>query len=147
MGNVVFSQRIGQSARASAKTLIPSASVLDHAVSVAQRNVKATGFKANSANTKEIAELYNAVIKDGRFIAELATDPKKVADKLHKPLSQASIDELKKAAQAGGFHLGRGGEVAGSVTVVCIAIVVVLCADVGPEGREVIIDRSGMLKF
>jgi hypothetical protein len=144
MGNVMFAQAIGRTAKSTGKVNI-SSEALDHALNVAQRDAQASHFKANAASSKEIAALYNSAVKDGRYVGELASNPADVAKKLNVTLSSAAAKEMTAASKLAGVRVGGGGLVEGSVTVVCIAVVVVLCADTGPE--EVVVDRSGMLKY
>jgi hypothetical protein len=150
MGDIVFHHPIGISRLAAvAGPVIPSGSVLDHAVSTAQLDAQHKGFTVSQAHSQEILKLYNATVKDGRFIRQFGVSPETVATQLNLPLSAAAAAEIKKASQLAGAHLpirpGGAGPLS-SVTVVCIAVVVVLCADTGPNAR-VIVDRSGAVKL
>lgn len=130
---------------------IPSASVLDHALSIAQMDAKTKGFKAEPKSTKEIELFYNAAVKDGRYLRDLGTDPAGVAHKIGAKLSAGAVAEIKNAARLHGASPavigGQGGEQADWVEVVCVAVVVVLCASTAPGAEEILIDRSGMIKL
>lgn len=130
---------------------IPSASVLDSAISIAQMDAKAKGFKANPSSAKEIETFYNAAVKDGRYLRELGTDPAGVAQKIGARLSPAAANEIKEAAKLQGASTAvigaHGGEQADWVEVVCVAVVVVLCALPVMDKGEILIDRSGMIKI
>lgn len=151
MPNIKFVQPIGlQQAKTRTGKTIPSASVLDSAISLAQMDAKNKGFKANPSAAKEIETFYNAAVKDGRYLRELGTDPAGVAQKIGAKLSASSAAEIKNAALLHGASTSvigsHGGEQADWVEVVCVAVVVVLCATPAP-GAEVLIDRSGMIKL
>jgi hypothetical protein len=149
MGEIVFNHPIGAPLPQAAPALIKSLSAIDHAITKAQLDVQHKSFSAAPVNASEIANLYNATVKDGRFIRKLASHPEQVAADLHLELSPAAASEIKKASLLAGAQLPghpSGGIPAGSVSVVCVAVIVVLCADVGPNSR-VILDRSGTIKL
>jgi hypothetical protein len=150
VGDIAFHHPIGTSRLAVAGPVIPSGSVLDHAVTSAQLDAQHRQFTVSAANSKEIVALYNATVKDGRFIRQFGSNPAQVAAKLNLSLSANAAAEITKASQLAGAHVpvrpGGGAGPISSVTVVCIAVVVVLCADTGPNSR-VIVDRSGMVKI
>lgn len=151
MPNINFVQPVGISQAKATGKFIPSASALDRAVSMAQMDAKTKGFKANPASAKEIQTFYNAAVKDGRYLRDLGTDPAGVAQKIGVQLSASAATEIQNAARLHGASTtvigGHGGEKADWVEVVCVAVVVVLCAAPAPGAAEILIDRSGMIKI
>lgn len=146
MADIVFAQAVGLNPAVAAAAKIRSASVLDHSLHIAKADVGNQNFKADPALRQEITKLYNATVKDGRYVRDFGTDPEGVAAKMHMQLSPAAAAEIKKAGSLRGAQVSTPGQVMDTVDVICVAIIVVLCADIGPN-EEIIVDRSGMIKY
>jgi BioD-like phosphotransacetylase family protein len=126
-----------------ANKFITSSTQLAAAVRLAKKDADAANFSTTPAISAEVTDVYNAVISDGRYIKDFSIDPGGVAVKLGKNLSAPSIAAVKAA---GKFRGADPGVAASSVEVVCVAVIVVLCAKPS-AGAEVIVDSSGQLKL
>lgn len=120
---------------------------LKYALDLNRDDPEAEAFAADPAHRDEIVELYNAAVKDGRFVRLLATEPENVAQQLGMPLSAGAAESIKKVGSFPGatitdFPEGFDRRVAW-VTVVAIAIVVIVAA----QPDDAILDRSGVIKL
>ncbi len=109
------------------------------------------------AETREAVEFYNHVVRDGRYIGILGTDPAGAAKLLDVPLSDKVRDMLAYAQFIGpGAPLEDGGDYAIAVTIDIVVSIVILVA-ARPQDVEtaeqvttqrlVILDRSGQIKL
>lgn len=96
---------------------------------------------------QQILQLYNATVIDGRFIDDLATDPKSVAAKLGVELSDPAASEIKRARAAVANRFGDNFNYALRPSkIVAIAIVVVIAIRAESKPYDVVIDSSGLIK-
>jgi hypothetical protein len=146
MGQVVFNSVIGEKGR-ELQSPVVSMPAIDHAITISQAAATKSKFRADPKLSSEISAFYNKALQQGANMREVATNPAAVAKSLAVNLSEAAVKEIQAAAELPGAQLPSAAKVAGGVTVVCVAVIVVLCADVGPDQDEVIVDRSGMLKL
>jgi len=100
--------------------------------------VQAAARKQRSADALHALEVYNKVVADGHHIKEFMSEPARVAEKLGLKLSPP------EAARITAAHGLTGGEVADTVELVAVAIIVLVLADV-PD-RELVIDTAGIIK-
>ena len=104
------------------------------------------------ADLRQVLDLYNATVIDGRFIDDLATAPKSVAARLGLEISDAAaaaIEEGRKAVvQRFGTTFSVSSELSVSsgkkIVAVAIAAIIVIRADEKPY--EIIVDSSGVIK-
>ena len=99
----------------------------------------------NNNDADQAAAVYNAVVKDGRYIKEFQTDPAGTATKLHLELTASAANAVKQGVSLA--HAGGGGPVSDTVDVICVAIIVIVLAKPGEQGQNILVDRSGMLKY
>ncbi|MDP4200000.1 MAG: hypothetical protein Q8902_10580 [Bacteroidota bacterium] len=132
-----------------AKQLITSSKALAASVKHALDAAHKANFKVSTADSEAALKAYNAVVADGRYIKEFASDPAGAAKKLNIHLSDSAANAVKHAA---GFASGAsgGGAVSDSVDVVCVAVIVlILVLEVPREGdlmrQHIIIDHSGRI--
>lgn len=122
---------------------------LQAAVVHAKQLFQAEGYKAEDYkedDLQQIVQLYNATVTDGRFIDELATDPKSVAARLGVELSDSAAEEFTRARTAVVNHFG-GVSPFLPKRIIAIAIVVVIAIAAKPESYDVVIDSSGVVKL
>ena len=146
MGQVVFHSVIGEKSQELHGPAL-SMPAIDHAVTISQAAASKSKFHADPKLSSEISAFYNKALQQGANMREVATNPEAVAKSLSVNLSAAAVKEIQVAAELPGAKLPSLRNSADGVTVVCVAVIVVLCADVGPDQEETIIDRSGMVKL
>jgi len=119
-------------------------------IKLASADAEKSNIHLSKDDANSLMTAYNAVVKDGRYIKEFATDPQGAAQKLNLQVSQNAAKAVTAAAKFNGVRqLGGGNPAAdgGDVAVVCVAVIVVLCAKPTFGDQQVIIDQSGMLKI
>lgn len=97
----------------------------------------------------EVLDLYNHVVEDGEHIEEFLTNPREVANKLGRRLSDDAV------AVIGAAHQGIRAEVSpvlvavGIIVGVAVVAVAINLAARGARdaGEEIIIDESGRVKL
>jgi hypothetical protein len=107
--------------------------------------------QSSDDDLQQIRRLYNATVIDGRFLDDLAIDPKSVAAKLGVELSDSAEAEIKGARKAVAGRFGprfgfEGFEVANGKKIVAIAVVVVIAIRAQKTPYDVVIDSSGVIK-
>jgi hypothetical protein len=113
-----------------------------------QKGNDSSGYDLKSAETdlRQILDVYNAAVIDGRFIDDIATDPKSVAAKLGLKLSDSAAAAMEEARAAvaerflGSFALSDGKK------IVAVAIVVVIVIRAEEKPYEIVVDSSGVIK-
>ena len=108
-------------------------------------DAKRAKFQVPEAQANEILAAYNKVVADGRFVRDFGKEPAKVAKELGIRLSDAAAGTIAKAGAFKGAN--PGGPISDDVSVVCVAIIVVVCCVARNPDQEVIIDSSGALKL
>lgn len=120
----------------------------DHKASDSVESSDTRNYDLASAHSdlQQILDVYNATVIDGRFIDDLATDPKSVAEKLDVGLSESAVAAL---LQAGATVAGRfAGSFALAINprIVAIAITVVIAIRAEEKPYKVVVDSSGLIK-
>lgn len=109
-----------------------------------ERNSETFGNDPEAA--REAFDVYNRVVKDGRYVSLLATDPAKAAKLSDIALSREALGIIKKA----GFAVlpGGGGEVQNpAIAPIAVAVAVAVVTKGSNPMEEIIIDQSGMIKM
>ena len=130
-----------------AKHLISSSKALSTAVKHASDSAHKANFKVNQTDAHAALKVYNAVVADGRYIKEFGSDPASAAKKLHMEISDHAAAAVKQAV---GFGVSTGGGPSSDVVdVICVAIIVLVLADVGDVANErnIMIDQSGRITY
>jgi hypothetical protein len=129
---------------------IVSASQLEAAYRTAHSELATLNVQVSEDDARQMVDLYNATVADGRYLKELTTDPAKVARELARPLSAAGEAGLKQLGELRAVSLARDDAViplVGAVAVVGI-VVIGITLIVDPHVREpVVVDSSGTLKW
>lgn len=99
-----------------------------------------------SSDLRQVLDLYNATVIDGRYIDELATNPRSVAARLDMPLSDAAAAAIEHARKLVVQRFGTSFEVADGKKIVAVAIVVVIVIRAEAKPYDVVIDSSGVIK-
>lgn len=101
--------------------------------------------RADGETAREALKFYNTVVKDGRYVAVLGSDPKAAADLLNLSVSERAIDLVKEAQQ-----IVLPGDIRANVAVTVVTVGVAVTVAVVTKGKnpveEIIIDYSGMVK-
>lgn len=97
---------------------------------------------------KEIANIYNKIVVDGRYIGLFKNHPKAAAELLGEKLSDSAERwiTMNNDLLAGGDFKRDIDEVA-SVGVVAVAVIVVVMEVTAMPTEEFIMDSSGTIKF
>ena len=107
------------------------------------KKAQAANFKPTTTDANHILEVYNQVVKDGRYVKQFASDPAGAATKLGLKLTPTEASEIQQAGRlSGGSADGDPGDVGGILITVGVVLVIVA---VHPE-NQVIVDSSGMIK-
>ena len=112
---------------------------------LAAQDAHAAGFQPTQEVSDELMPVYNAVITDGRYVKLFGTDPEAAASKLGFHLSDAAVAAVKTASAFRGAA-GISGADDGTVYVVCVAVIVVLCARPS-AGEEVVVNARGQIRL
>lgn len=98
--------------------------------------------------TNEILACYNTVVTDGRYIAEFATDPGAVADRLQIPLAPRLRDAIARAGSRA-LHATNGPQPQCIFAIIAIVLVFVVAVPKEEHGgkRPLVIDLSGAIKL
>lgn len=120
---------------------LPNISETNVASAFKQVSLKAqeANFKPSATDANQVLNVYNEVVKDGRYVKDFSKDPGGVAAKLGLKLTPQQVSEVNKAA---GFS--SGSPVSDDVELVAVAVIVIIVA-VKPE-QQVVVDSSGMVK-
>jgi hypothetical protein len=102
-------------------------------------------LKRGESDLYQILDVYNATVIDGRFIDDLATDPKSVAAKLGIQLSDSAAAAMEEARVAVAGRFGYSVALRPS-KIVAIAIVVVIAIRADEKPYEIVVDSSGLIK-
>jgi hypothetical protein len=113
---------------------VKSVSELEAALSLCLSDPLADEIKASEEVIKETLKFYNLVVKDGRFIETLKSNPEGVAKALCVELSDEAVDLLRV-----GVKLRGGASAVNEVTIVTITVAEIVLGVV--EG-EVVVDHS-----
>lgn len=117
------------------------------AIKVASADAEKSNINLSQDDATGLMTAYNAVVKDGRFIKQFETDPQGAAQKLNLKISDNATKAVQNAAKFSAVkQLGGGNPAADTVDVICVAVIVVLCAKPTFGDQQVVIDQSGMLK-
>ncbi len=114
----------------------------------ARESSDSRGYDVERAQSdlRQVLDVYNATVIDGRFIDDLVTDPKSVAAKLGVQLSDSAAAALQEAGAAvakrfaARFALSDGKK----IVAVVIAAVIVIRAEEKPY--KIVVDSSGLVK-
>ena len=106
--------------------------------------------KITPAISKEILTFYNAVIADGRFVADFQDDPAEVAKKLNAKISKEALAVV--SAVTGNRRGASSMSVVGAAVVISISVVAAAVATAivswqGDPRQQIIIDESGKVKL
>jgi hypothetical protein len=104
--------------------------------------------KLEPGTAKEILDFYNAVVADGRYVAELQTDPQAAARKLRLDISDRAFETIKSLVKLPGDNTMSvvAAAVVVSIAVVGVAAAVAVAnAHVDPR-KQIVIDESGIVK-
>lgn len=93
---------------------------------------------------KELLNFYNAVIKDGRYIANMQSNPAKVARKLKIRISKNILKDFQYASSLVENRIDRNASVA--VVAAAVIVIVLQTTKIAP-GDELVLDRSGIIKL
>ena len=94
----------------------------------------------------EVLDLYNHVVEDGGHVEEFLTNPREVAHKLGRRLSDDAVAVIGAAHQGLNSEVTEVGVAIGIIAGVAIVAVAINLAarGAGDAGGEIIIDESGM---
>jgi len=98
------------------------------------------------SDLQQILDVYNATVIDGRFIDDLATEPKLVAAKLGIELSDSAASALKDASAAVAQRFARRFSISSGKKIVAIAIVAVIAIRAEEKPYRIVVDSSGQIK-
>jgi hypothetical protein len=97
---------------------------------------------------QEVLDLYNAVIADGRYLAEFQADPGAVAKRLGLTVSSEAIAVVSTVASRMDGDVGVvGAAVVVSVAVVGIAVATAIVSSAADPRARILIDESGRVKL
>lgn len=123
---------------------------LRYALDLTRRDPATAGFLPDPAHEREVVDLYNAAVRDGRFVRHLGSDPEGVAQRLNIPLSRGAADAIKQIGLTAGAKLTNFPSAIDPrtawVTVVCVAVIVVVAAKPDRPDSEIVLDTSGIMK-
>ena len=102
--------------------------------------------KQAHSDLQQILDVYNATVIDGRYIDELATNPKSVAAKLGVDLSDSAASALKEAGVTVANHFARRFALSGGKKIVAIVIVVGIAIRAEEKPYRIVVDSSGLVK-
>ncbi|HEY5369161.1 MAG TPA: hypothetical protein VIJ75_09230 [Hanamia sp.] len=127
-------------------TVISAPEKLAAGIKLASVDAAKFGIDLSKDDANSLMTAYNAVVKDGRYIKQFESDPKGAAKKLNLNISDSAAKAVQTAVKFNGVRQLGGGAAADTVDVICVAVIVVLCAKPTFGDQQVIIDQSGMLK-
>jgi hypothetical protein len=129
----------------------------DALAEAASRHASQPDFAPSRFTDEEIheaVEFYNHVVRDGRYVGILGTDPHGAAKLLDVKLSDKVKDILAYAKFiAPGVPVEDGGDYAIAIGISIVVSIVILVAVGRPrlqeeiEGKLVLLDRSGQIKL
>ncbi len=98
---------------------------------------------------REVLDVYNQVIADGRYDGEFLDNPSAVAKKLDLKISRGALAVLGDvAARMAGTRAAVGAAIAViSVSVVAIAVTTAIVSSVVDPRARILVDESGMVKL
>jgi hypothetical protein len=97
---------------------------------------------------QEVLDLYNAVIADGRYLAEFQADPGAVAKRLGLKVSDEAVGVVSTVASRMDGDVGVvGAAVVVSVAVVGIAVTTAIVSSAADPRARILIDESGRVKL
>jgi len=98
---------------------------------------------------REVLDLYNEVIADGRFVGDFVEDPAAVARKLDLKVSPQALDVISNvAARMVGSRASVGAAIAViSVSVVAVAVTTAIVSSAADPRARILVDESGMVKL
>jgi hypothetical protein len=124
---------------------------LQDAIALTKSTFARAGITPTRAERRQIVALYNKCVTDGRFIGDLAKNPRVVARKLRVQLSESAADQLIRAGEALSPSIERAPGEADGVELVAVAIIVLVLAasptTAGRPAESVIVDSSGLVKL
>lgn len=121
---------------------------LQTAITNAKQLLQAKKYDLSEDDRQQIVQLYNATVVDGRFIDELATNPKLVATRLGIELSDSAAAQLTQAGTDVAHHFGTISPYLPKRIIAIVVVVVLIVAGARvPEPRDVVIDSSGRVKL
>ena len=99
---------------------------------------------------REMLDFYNAVVADGRYIADLATDPKRVARRLKLDVSDLVFETIKSTIRLPGDDKAMtvvGAAIVVSISVVGLAAATAVANSAIDPRKRIVIDESGQVKI
>lgn len=151
--NVAFEQPLFQSDRIAGdwddmRSQITSVTQLEAAYRAIEPDLLADRPQLSEEEARQVVELYNQAVVDGRYIADLMVDPAGVASRLGLPLSATAEEAIVRAGQLPAVRAQREAVVplVGTVAIVGIVVLgVVLVVD--PVTKKAVVDSSGIVKL
>ena len=100
------------------------------------------------ATVNEVLKLYNAVVADGRYIAEFQTNPAGVARKLKVKVSKQAVGVVSHVHKKMKSDVGVvGAAVVVSVAVVGAAVTTAIISSHADRRDRILVDDSGYVKL
>ena len=103
-------------------------------------------LERGQSDLQQILDIYNATVIDGRYIDDLATNPKSVAAKLGLNLSDTAASALQEAGAAVGRQFADSFALSPGKKIVAIAIVAVIAIRAEEKPYRIVVDSSGLVK-
>ncbi|MFG3257216.1 hypothetical protein [Streptomyces sp. NPDC048172] len=151
--DIAFEQPLFHSSRLAAdwermRAHITSATELESAYSVIQPQISDLGIQLSDSDAGQLMDLYNAAVKDGRYLDDLVSDPAGVAKRLKMRISKNAAAELKRAGSIEALRTEQGKAAIGpGVAVVVVAVVIVVVFGPKDRPRPQVVDSSGVVKI
>jgi len=108
-------------------------------------NEEAAKLSPNPQVAQETLAFYNAVVRDGRYVGLLKTDPQKAADNLGLSVSPEVLKTLTRSAELK-VDVSKETQQLGEVGVASIAVAVVVVTSPQAD-NQVVVDSSGLVKL
>jgi len=128
---------------------ITSATQLEAAYRAVEPEVAALDVRLTEADARQVVDLYNAAVVDGRFLKDVMARPGWVAEQLDLPLSDDAETAIQQAGELPAVQIAKRAVVpfVGVVAVVAVPVIVVVII-IDPHIKEpVVVDASGVLKL
>jgi hypothetical protein len=148
--NVTYEHKLSTSSGEGTSVRVPLDD-LTRAYGRAASSLEVLQFDLSDDDRREVLELYNAMVVDGRYIRDFIIDPRSVARTFDMPISDAAADAIVRAGQEMTIDEEVTTEAFAPVAIVAIAIVVIFIAVQIPvpadEQASLVVDSSGVVKL